>query len=507
MDKYAQKSYKFLTTQTGLKSNGSGTSSKKLTTYSRDEYPAIKGKEVYDDDSYFNMLDVEGASNVTLEGIGTDAEFFQWGLTWKKCQYIEVRNISFTDYTEDACSIEAGSNSDVNKYGYYWVHHNTFNRGKNNWDISGERDKYAGDGGIDLKYIHSITLSYNKFNNCKKTGLVGGSDSVYTKNVTFHHNYYYKVESRLPLGRQANMHIYNNYYESCTTCQDIRANAFVFSEANYFDNCSYPQKVTTTSTYKNTIIKSFGDVYNSCKNSSQASKATSRTQAFTGKCLPDGSTDYTNFDTNSKLFYYDATNQKSNVTRLQTAEEAKAYCKANAGVLKGNFTGTPDETPTTPVEPDVPIVTPDPIVPSESTTVLTFDGFTTGDITTTTTASSITILPKSGKSCKISTKKQTIGGVEIQKFISFGGGGSFNDLAVKFTTSKKANITVYYGSTSADRTVSLFTSSNKITSTTPTTADGAVKSFTFEQQAAGTYSVASSGSSINIYMIVLEYSE
>lgn len=136
---------------------------------------------MYDDDSYFNMLDIEASSNITLEGIGTSAEFFQWGLTWKKCNSIEVRNISFTDYPEDACSFEAGGNSDVNTYGNYWIHHNTFNRGKNNWDISGERDKYAGDGGIDVKYIHSVTLSYNKFNNCKKTGLVGGDNKNYTK--------------------------------------------------------------------------------------------------------------------------------------------------------------------------------------------------------------------------------------------------------------------------------------------------------------------------------------
>ncbi|MDE7161841.1 MAG: InlB B-repeat-containing protein, partial [Anaeroplasmataceae bacterium] len=151
MDKLVGKSYKYLTTTTGLASNGTGDSSKKTTTYSRDQYPALTGKTVLDDDSYFNMLDIELASNITIEGIGTNAEFFQFGLTWKKCNSIEVKNLAFTDYPEDACSFEAGSDSDVNDYGHYWIHNNTFNRGKNNWDVSGERDKYAGDGGIDVK--------------------------------------------------------------------------------------------------------------------------------------------------------------------------------------------------------------------------------------------------------------------------------------------------------------------------------------------------------------------
>ena len=349
MDKLAGRSYKYLTTKTGLTSNGTGDSTKKTTTYSRTDYPALTGKTVLDDDSYFNMLDVSDASNITLEGIGTNAEFFQFGLTWKTCNSIEVKNLTFTDYPEDACSFEGGSNSDVNNYGHYWVHHNTFNRGKNNWDLSGERDKYAGDGGIDVKYINSVTLAYNKFNNCKKTGLVGGDNKNYTKNITFHHNYYYNVESRLPLGRQANMHIYNNYYEQCGTCQDIRANAFVFSEANYFDNCTTAQKVSTDSTYTGTVIKSYNDYYNgdSKKNTTQATKVNSRTQSLTGNCKPDGSTDYTNFDTNSSLFYY--TGSASNVTVLHKNTDVPAYCKSHSGA--GLLKSTDATGGTTPPEP------------------------------------------------------------------------------------------------------------------------------------------------------------
>ena len=93
-----------------------------------------KGTDEFD--SYFNMLDVSSANNVTIEGVGVDAEIFQWGFTWKKCNSIEVRNLTFTDYPEDACSFQGGSNSDVNTYGNYWIHNNVFNRGKNYWDVT-----------------------------------------------------------------------------------------------------------------------------------------------------------------------------------------------------------------------------------------------------------------------------------------------------------------------------------------------------------------------------------
>ena len=284
-------------------------------------------------DSYFNMLDISGASNVTVEGVGTDAEIFQWGFTWSKCSSIEVRNLTFTDYPEDACSFQGSNNDNVNTYGNYWVHNNTFNRGKNYWDVTYEQDKPAGDGATDFKFCNSITSSYNKFNNCKKTGLVGGSNSHLTKSVTFHHNFYNEVGSRLPLGRQANMHIYNNYYYNCGTAQDIRANAFVLSEANYFEGCTNPQKVTADDDYLYPVIKSFGDYLTGC-GESQATVVTSRTATLTGLCLPDGSTDYTNFDINSELFYYDSENQKSNVTLLTDAATAKTDCMNLAGVLK-----------------------------------------------------------------------------------------------------------------------------------------------------------------------------
>ena len=347
MDKYAKTAYKYVTTASGITLSSTSSSSQKTTTYKGSEYPNLYGKTVYDDDSYFNMLDVSSAQNVTIEGIGSDATLFQWGITWKLSKSIEVKNLTFTDYTEDACSFEGSDNSksSCDKYGYYWVHNCTFNKGKNNWDVSGERDKYAGDGAMDLKFISNVTSSYNHFVKCKKTGLVGGDNNNYTRNITFHHNYYDQVGSRLPLGRQANMHFYNNYYYNCSTCQDIRANAFVLSENNYFSGCTNPQKVTTDSTYGYTVIKSYGEILTNC-GSSQATVVSSRETTLSGNCKPDGSTDYTNFDTNNTLFYYDSTNKRSNVSILNSASELPTLIPSVAGAgIRCNlvFTNTSSE--------------------------------------------------------------------------------------------------------------------------------------------------------------------
>ncbi len=279
-------------------------------------------------DTYWNMCDVKNASNITIEGIGENAGIYQWGFTWSGCNSIEVKNLTFSDYTEDACSFQGGST--ITNFKNFWVHNCTFNRGKNNWDFSKEQDKHYGDGATDFKTIAYVTSSYNRFNNCKKTGLVGGGDDQLTMGITFHHNYYNTVGSRLPLGRQANMHFYNNYYYNCSTAQDIRANAFVLSEYNYFTGCSNPQKVTVNSTYTGTVIKSFNDTLVGC-GTSAATVVTDRTATLSGNCKPDGSTDYNNFDTNSNLFYYDSTNKCSNVSALTATADVPTVVPNFAG--------------------------------------------------------------------------------------------------------------------------------------------------------------------------------
>ena len=161
------------------------------------------------DGSYFNMCEINSASNVTIEGIGSDAVIEKWGFMFNCGHYIEVRNLHFTKYPEDACSFSGKSGDFGNNI---WLHNCTFDVGENLYDVTKEQDKHEGDGSTDIKYDRNVTLSYNRFNNCHKTSLNGSGDDVKQYNITWHHNYFNNCGSRMPLVRQANVHTYNNYF-------------------------------------------------------------------------------------------------------------------------------------------------------------------------------------------------------------------------------------------------------------------------------------------------------
>ena len=199
-------------------------------------------------DSCWNDCSVSNVKNLTVEGVGEDAEIFQWGFTFRSCNSIEVRNLRFYDYTEDACSFEGNKNTDdsttISGFGpkNFWVHHNIFDIGKNYWDICNEQDKHDGDGATDFKYLAYVTIAYNRYNDTHKTGLVGGDNKHHQACFTFHHNYYEKCDQRMPLGRQANMHMYNNYYSSSGMYSiSLRARAYA-----YIENCVFTSGKTST---------------------------------------------------------------------------------------------------------------------------------------------------------------------------------------------------------------------------------------------------------------------
>ena len=222
-----------------------------------DEIKGLISKATYKSgeyDSCWNDCQVSYLKNVTVEGVGEDAEIFQWGLTFKNCNSIEVRNIRFFDYTEDACSFEASGTSDpvtpkelssfTSKN--FWVHHNVFDIGMNYWDVCAEQDKGDGDGATDFKRLAYVTVAYNRYNGTHKTGLVGSGDDVYQACFTFHHNYYNGCDQRMPLGRQANMHLYNNYYSgSGLYSVSLRGGAYA-----YIENCVFTSKSKDTKPIK-----------------------------------------------------------------------------------------------------------------------------------------------------------------------------------------------------------------------------------------------------------------
>lgn len=309
------------------------------------ELEGLNSKATYKDgeyDSAWNNCSIDNASNVTVEGIGTDARLFQWGLTWRYGNSIEVRNLTFEDYTEDACSFEGGTDSttvggfDSNNI---WVHHNTFLQGKNYWDVCPEQDKLEGDGATDFKKNAYVTISYNHYFENHKTGLIGGGDSQKTACITFHHNWYEKCSSRLPLGRQANMHMYNNFYDGTTgTNMSLRAGAYALIENCYFKNANNP--ITTQSgDSKKGVAKVVNCTFEGCSigstyiNNGTVFNYSSNTSNRSTQVANDNIYDK-NFDTNPKVFYYDAENNKSLVERMDGKNNVPDVVMAQSGVHK-----------------------------------------------------------------------------------------------------------------------------------------------------------------------------
>ncbi len=466
-------------------------------------------------DSYWNMCDISNAKNVTLEGVGPNAMIFQWGFTWKNCSYIEVRNLIFDDYTEDACSFE-GSETSVSsissfKTGNIWIHHNTFNEGINYWDVTGEQDKHEGDGATDLKGNKNLTISYNHYYKNHKTGLVGGDDSVTTANVTFHHNFYDQCSSRLPLGRQANMHMYNNYYyKSSGTNMSIRANAYAFIENSVFEDC------------KNTIdIQSGGAVklWNCLtinSNNVRGTVVSARDQIVT-----NSNVFCNDFDTNSTQFYYDSVNKKSNVEIMTNVEDVAAFVKNTAGSLAGSFSGVNNdsssqnpEPPATPSEPEQTTTpsasttpsTSTPITPGDinSSYVINFNSLSAGAVSSNINESLYYITATSTKNITVYECNETINGQSVTKLVNVGGADGDDYRRIYFSTAKAAQITIYYRSGSTGRTPELCLSTGEqIEKASATT--GSIQSYTFNTVEAGNYFISSTNSSIDFYLISIQY--
>ena len=268
--------------------------------------------------------------NVTLEGIGNDATIEGWGFHFicsdKTNTYgksFEVRNLTFDKYAEDAVGME-GDQSDgkiTSSVERCWVHNNTFLPGY--CANPAESDKKEGDGSCDFKRGQYFTMSYNYYEYCHKTNLVGSSDDSLQFNISFHHNTWYNCGSRIPLLRQANIHFYNNYIYGDSTdskaelsyVTSLRANCYMYAENNYYEGCKNPfqKKAGAAKLYGNTMVGCFED--------NDSTEVSSRTEAVASGCAYNGIS-YANFDTNPNLFYYNEETKQSDCY-LTTAAVAR----------------------------------------------------------------------------------------------------------------------------------------------------------------------------------------
>ena len=246
-----------------------------------------------------SMLYLQNGKNVTIEGIGYDAALDKWGFEMKRSTSCEVRNLWLGQYPDDGISMSGSSD---NRSSRIWIHNNTIEKGYNAYAGNGtvDADKADGDGSVDIKWSDDITISYNVFDGCHKTSLVGGGTSHLQDRITYHHNWFKGTESRNPRARNGHVHSYNNYFTN-NKQYGIGAsyNSKVFSEANYFEKTNLPlDAVNMGSDAYSGTIKSFNDKFDGCTmGSGLAYKiVSSRTEKASINNLKSGGDAYDNFD-------------------------------------------------------------------------------------------------------------------------------------------------------------------------------------------------------------------
>lgn len=302
------------------------------------------------------MARMKSGKNITIEGVGNDATINGWGFHFM-CESaapdlgksFEVRNIAFRNVPEDCIGMEGvqdGTNltASVERC---WIHNCEFYVPK--IANPAESDKAEGDGACDFKRGQYFTNSYCYYEGYHKTNLVGSSDSSLQYHLTYHHNYWKNCESRGPLARQADIHMYNNVFDGQTSyCASVRANAYIFSEYNaYVNQCKDPVLLKSGG-----IFKSYNDARISLKKgaSYEGTDVTSRDQKVANN------NKYSDFDTNSSVSYipsgkYSLTEKTGETlfTALSALFETDGGCMDNMKIASGSPVITPPAETTTTV--------------------------------------------------------------------------------------------------------------------------------------------------------------
>ena len=188
------------------------------------------------------VIAAKEVSNITFLGVGTSGELEGVGINIVKSKNIIVQNmkIHHTKAPMDGIGVENSQNVWVDHCEIYNMIGDCNGDGKvdTEGDISGgDVDWY--DGLLDIKGESAyITVSWNYFHDAFKTSLVGSSDSDSSdRKITFHHNIYSNVKSRLPSYRGGTGHMFNNYYvDAAGSAINSRVGAKLRIENNVFEN-------------------------------------------------------------------------------------------------------------------------------------------------------------------------------------------------------------------------------------------------------------------------------
>jgi pectate lyase len=184
-------------------------------------------------------LSISGKNNITV--LGLDGSKANFGIRIKgTSQNIIVRNMKIGllpggANNGDLIGIEANARN-------VWIDHNELYT--RNMKCPGTPDDDTTfDGMLDIKNsATNVTVSYNYMHDHAKVGLIGASDTDSAeRRVTYAHNRYENLGSRLPFQRFGYVHSYNNYFNNITGSGiNPRMGGHILVENNFFENALNP---------------------------------------------------------------------------------------------------------------------------------------------------------------------------------------------------------------------------------------------------------------------------
>lgn len=170
---------------------------------------------------------VDIGSNTTVLGVGSSSGFTGGGLRLNNVTNVVVRNLNISKPLAPADGVTVQASTKV------WIDHNSFSA-----DRTHDKDYY--DGLLDINHgSDNVTVSWNTFKDHFKGSLVGHSDNNASEDtghlkVTYHHNHFSNVYSRIPSLRFGTGHFYDNYVEGADTAVHSRMGAQMLVENNVF---------------------------------------------------------------------------------------------------------------------------------------------------------------------------------------------------------------------------------------------------------------------------------
>ncbi|KAH3963519.1 hypothetical protein HBI64_184220 [Parastagonospora nodorum] len=173
---------------------------------------------------------VKLVSDTSVLGVGANSGLTDGGFQVRKVSNVIIRNLKLFRAPQGKDLIDIDASTKV------WVDHCDLS----SVGLTGDKDTY--DGLLDAKHgADMLTFSWNKFHDHWKGSLIGHSDSNAAEDtgklhVTYHHNSFTKVNSRLPSIRFGTAHVYSSCYNGGVSGVNSRMGAQVFVESNSFTN-------------------------------------------------------------------------------------------------------------------------------------------------------------------------------------------------------------------------------------------------------------------------------